>query len=325
MSALVPFTDAALPSTVVNRKKLLDVNKDIVTVAQFPSLSIKGKVFTLVQDNERRVLTKPDDPDEVMQSIKVAFLRINMTSKTYYKKKFSEEDSEGARPDCSSMDGIAPDAGVPDPQAKKCALCPHNQWGSRVSEDNTGKGKACADHARIAIADPRQLDKPMLLRVPPASLKPLREDALKKVKARQLQYNEVVFQVGFDRDAASPKLTFKPVGVMDDTMYAAACDQFESEVVRAIVGLDGGAHTPAPVEEAPELDAALAAREVTRKAAAKPAPEPEPDDEPVAPPPKPVVEKKAAPKATPKPVAKAPVTTDDLLGDLDALLGGSDD
>jgi hypothetical protein len=321
MSSLVPFTEAALPSTILGRKKLLDVNKDIVTVAAFPNLSIKGKVFTLVQNNERRVLMKPDEPDEVMQSLKVAFLRINMASKTYYKKKYSEEDSEFARPDCSSMDGIAPDAGVPEPQSKKCAICPHNQWGSRVSEDNTGKGKACSDHARIAIADPRSLDKPMLLRVPPASLKPLREDALKKVKARQLQYNEVVFQIGFDREAPAPKLTFKPIGVMDDVMYAAACDQFETDIVRAIVGLDGTPMMDAPVESADELDAAVAAREVTRKAAAKPVVDDVVDVEPVAPPPKP----KAEPvKAKPKAAAK-PVVSDDLLGDLDAILGGSDD
>jgi hypothetical protein len=316
MSSLVPFTDAALPSTVVNRKKLIDVNKDIVTVAQFPVLSIKGKVFTLVQDNERKVLTKPDDPDEVVQSLKVAFLRINMSTKTFYKKKWSEEDGENMRPDCSSMDGVAPDPGVPEPQSKTCALCPHNQWGSRISDDNTGKGKACGDFARIAIADPRNVEKPMLLRVPPASLKPLRENALKPVKARQLQYNEVVFQIGFDREAPAPKLTFKPIGVMDDVMYEKSCAQFETDIVRAIVGADHVPATPAlPAPEAPadELDAAVAAREVVRAAASKPA-------EPV--------KEKPAPKAKvekAKPAPKVVESDDDLLGDLDAILGGSDD
>jgi hypothetical protein len=150
-------------------------------------------VFTLVQDNERKVLTRPDDPEEVVQAINVAALRINMHAKTYYAKRFTEDESEGQRPDCYSMDGITPAANAPNKQAAKCALCPHNVWGSRVSEDNTGKGKACADNARIAVADPAHLDKPMLLRVPPASLRPLK-DALKMVKQRGIQYNEVIFR-----------------------------------------------------------------------------------------------------------------------------------
>ena len=340
MSNIIPFNDAALPATVTARKKLLNVNKDIVTAAQFPNLSIKGKVFTLVQDSERRVLTKPDDPDEVVQAVNMAFLRINMNSKTYYAKKFSEDDSEGQRPDCFSMDGIAPAANSPTPQAKSCKACPHNIWGSRVSDDGGGKGKACSDHARIAIADPRHLDKSMRLSVPPASLKPLK-DALKMVKTRQLEYNEVVFRVGFDREAASPKLTFKPVGVLDDATYEAACEQFESEIVRAIVGLDEQSGEAAPAKaEAPvepdELDAALQARDVTRKAAAKPAPKTSTvsDDELEAvvtqaetetkPKAKPKAETKPDPKPEAKPAAKVS-TGGDFLGDLEDLLGGSDD
>lgn len=352
MSNLVPFTEAGLPTTIVNRKRLIDVNKDIVTAAQFPTLSIKGKVFTLVQNNERRVLTKPDDPDEVLQSVNMAFLRINMNAKNYYSKGFSEDDSEGQRPDCFSMDGVAPSPHSPNKQAEKCALCPHNQWGSRIREDGEAKGKACTDHARVAIADPRpeKLDKPLLLRVPPASLKPLK-DALKMVKTRQLQYNEVVFRVGFDREAASPKLTFKPVAVLDDVAYTKACEQFESELVRAVVGLDEQAMAaPAPASAGPsvepdELDAALAARDATRKAAAKPAaapapaavPEVTPDelDAVVEAPKPPAAAKKAPPAKKAEAPAPAPVpapkpaatvsTGDDLLGDLDDILGGMDD
>jgi hypothetical protein len=328
MSNLVPFSDAGLPSAIVNRKRTLDVNKDIVTAAPYANLSIKGKVWTLVKDSERKIITKPDDPDETVQSLNLGFLRINMHSKTFYKKKFTEEDSEGQRPDCYSMDGVVPSANAPDAQAKKCAICPHNQWGSRVSEDNTGKGKACADHARIAVVDPTKIDKPLLLRVPPASLKPLK-DALKMVKTRQLQYNEVVFRVGFDMEAASPKLTFKPVGVLDDASYEKACGMFEDEIVRAIVGADddGAVAAPAPEQAddgADELDAALAAKNAV-KAEAPPAPPPAP--KPAAKPKKAEAPPPAPPPA-PKPApAPAPVASDgdDLLGDIDSLLSQIDD
>lgn len=331
MSNIVPFTaTGALPSTVVNRQKLIDVNKDIVTTAPFPTLSIKGKVFTLVQDNEKKVLTKPDDPDEVLQSVTAAVLRINMVAKTFYAKRYSEDDSEGARPDCYSFDGQAPSQHSPNPQSPKCALCPHNQWGSRVSDDNTGKGKACADNARMAIADANHLDKPMLLRVPPASLRPLK-DALKMVKQRGLQYNEVTFKIGFDKEAPSPKLTFKPVGVLDDASYNKACELFDGEIIRAIVGADDdvavAAALPAPAAEPDELDAALAARNATRKAAAAPAATA--DDVADTAPPKPVT--KPAAKAPAKPVAKPaakPAAADEgdtMLTELDGLLGNLDD
>ena len=59
MSNIVPFAaDGALPAAILNRTRLIDVNKDIVTAAQFPTLSIKGKVWTLVQDGARAVLAQ---------------------------------------------------------------------------------------------------------------------------------------------------------------------------------------------------------------------------------------------------------------------------
>lgn len=321
-TAVVPFTSTGdLPSTIVNRQRLIDVNKDIVTTAPFPSLSIKGKVFTLVQDNERKVLTKPDDPDEVLQSVNAAVLRINIHAKTYYAKRYSEDESEGARPDCYSFDGQVPSPHAPNKQSEKCAVCPHNQWGSRISDDNTGKGKACADNARVAIADANHLDKPMLLRVPPASLRPLK-DALKMVKQRGLQYNEVIYKIGFDKEAPSPKLTFKPVGVLGDAEYSKACEMFEGEIVRAIVGADEDAShavaaLPAPdAEDTDELNAALVARDATRKAAtAKPA---APEKAPA----KPKAEAKPAVKPAAKPAADE---GDTMLTELDGLLGNLDD
>lgn len=335
-NALIPFSDAALPSTIVNRTRLIDVNKDVVIGAQFPSLSIKGRVFTIVRDNEKQVMTKPDDPEEILQSVNVALLRLNMHGKTYYSKKFTEDDSEGARPDCYSFDGVAPAPSAGNKQSATCALCPHNVWGSRISDDNTGKGKACADRALAAIAAPDALDKPLQLRIPPKSLRPLK-DALKLVKQRDIQYNEVIFRVGFNRDESSPVLTFKPVGVLGDTDYARACELYESEVVRAIVGADGSAAAlAAPIApaaaEPDELDAALQARNATRKVAPPAATADEVEAAIAAPAPAPAP---APAKAKPAPAAKAAAkpapaasvaATDatDLLGDLDGLLGNLD-
>lgn len=329
---LVPFDSSSnLPAYLTADASFLDINKEVVKAAAFPVLSIKGMKFTINKDGVKTIVTKPDDADEVAQSLGVVFLRANLSAKTFYAKKYSEGESDNTRPDCYSQDGVAPSPNSQNPQATKCALCKHNQWGSRVS-DSGKEGKECQGNARIAVSAPDSLD-PMLLRVPPKSLKPLK-DMLKVIAARKVPYNAVVVKVGFDREAPSPVLTFKPIGLLDDGKYSEVRDLYDGELVRAIVGLDDFGMEPqaakAPAVNVDELDAALAAREVTRKAAAKPEPKAAPveaDDlgDIIAPPPPPK-KAKAEPKPEPAPEPKPKKGgASDLLADLDDLLGNKDD
>lgn len=360
---IIKFEGSANLPAYLNDSVDLSMNDEVVRSPAFPSLSIKGMKFTINRDGAKTVLTKPDDPDEVAQHIGVVFLRANMNAKTFYAKKYSEGDSDGARPDCYSFDGDAPSPHAPDPQSKKCHICPHNQWGSRIGDgDRDGgeekKGKACQDNARIAVSAPDKIE-PMLLRVPPKSLKPLRE-LFKAVKARKYPYNSVVVKLGFDRNEPSPVLTFKPVGLMDDAGYAKIKAMFDDELVRGIVGLDDTGHTDAADTtrkgsvDTDELDAAIAARDATRKAAEKAkapkvdeddiddiigtpkaAPKEEPKPEPKKAAPKTEAPKKAAPKEydlggaeedeAPKAVPKKDAGSNKLLDDLDDLLGNKDD
>lgn len=352
---IIKFDDqSALPAYLQQEGLSNDINKEVVRAAAFPTMSIKGKKFTISKDGIKKVLTKPSDPDEVAQSVGVVILRANMNAKVFYIKKYAEGDSDGAQPDCYSMDGAAPSERARNPQAKKCAVCPHNVWGSRTGDgdrDGEKKGKACNDGARLAIAAPDALE-PMLLRVPPASLKPLR-DALKIIDQRKIPYNAVVMKVGFDIEAASPKLTFKPVGLVPDESYGEIRNElYDGELVRGIVGLDDQGHGQDDAPESTdtqvsgdELDAALAQRTVAKaaaaaktetkaeakpKAAAKPAPAPAPapvsSDElddimgGAAPAPAPAPAPRAA-KAETRPAAES----SSLVDELDALLNSSDD
>ncbi len=324
---LVPFdSSSALPAYLTADASYLDVNKEVVRAQGFPVMSIKGMKFTLNKDGVKKVVTKPDDPDEVAQSLGVVFVRANLNAKTFYMKKYEEGESDNVRPTCYSQDGQAPSANAQEPQSAKCAICKHNQWGSKISESGK-EGKMCQDNARIAISAPDALD-PMLLRVPPASLKNLRE-TLKIIAARKVPYNSVVIKVGFDRESPSPKLTFKPVGLLDDAGFGAVREVYDEELVRSIVGLDDFGMDPVAAKpaavDADELDAALAARDATKKAAAK-LPPPEPKAEPKKPavvededdaPPK---KAKAEPKAETKKSGAS-----DLMADLDDLLGTKDD
>lgn len=349
MSSIIPFNqESNLPAWLQERAdSVKELNKDIVTGAVFPSLSIKGKRFAVNRDGVKTVLMKPGVEDEVAQHIGVVVQRANMKSKVFYAKRFTEGESDGQQPDCFSMDGVTPSPNAANPQHKKCALCPHNQFGTAVTDNGEhGKGKACADSARLAVSTPDRLDDPMLLRVPPASLKNLRE-AVKIINQRKIPYNSVLMKIGFDHEAASPKLTFRPVGLLSEADYNQIAEtHYDSELVRAIVGVDedAAAEPKATGGEADELDAALAAREVTAKAkesaeAAAPAPAPKPAAKTAraaapapAAKPKPAVEDdladlvpQAAPAPAPKPAPRAssPVQVD--MSDIDSLLGNTDD
>lgn len=268
MANIIPFEGASskLPA-YLKAFNVSELNSDLTVHAGggFPVISIKGKVFAITRDGERMVLPNPKDPDSPATSIEVVIIKANKgTSKVFYMKGYDPETSEGQKPDCYSNDGVAPATDAKNPQSKKCATCPHNQWGSRVTDKGTSKGKACNDTVRLAVAPAGQINDPMLLRVPPASIRNLGEYGQMLAK-RGVGYNMVVTKVGFDMEAESPKLTFKPVGFLDEDGFAQVREAMDSPVVADILGA-----SPAPVEAA--VEAAPAKQEPAKEApkAAKP-------------------------------------------------------
>ena len=280
MSAIVAFSSGAkLPAYLQNRATLSTINADVISGGiGFPVLSIKGKVFTLVKDGERKVLTRPEDPDEVLQSINLSVVRANTKNRVFYAKAYVEgSDGEAAKPDCYSSDGVSPAADARDPQAKKCQLCPHAVWESKRNPDGTpAKGTACTVNTRLAVVDPDHIlgvekIEPYLLRVPAGSRSNFAE-IVKTAEARGIPYNALAIKVGFDKEAPSPKLTFKLVGLLDDAAYAAVSGIYEDETVKEMLGL-GPVRTalPAPTPSTAtedDLEAALAAK-AARDAAAQ--------------------------------------------------------
>jgi hypothetical protein len=289
---IIPFDSGSNLPSFLKKVDIAALNSDLTAHAGggFPVISIKGKVFAVVRDGEREIQMNPKDPDSAATSLNVVLLKANKgTSKVFYLKGYDKDTSDGQKPDCYSSDGIEPAADAQNKQAKKCATCAHNQWGSRISEKGATKGKACSDTVRMAVAPAGQVNDAMLLRVPPASIKALGEYGQMLAK-RGVGYNMVVTKVGFDLQAESPKLTFSPVGLLDDEGFAEVQEIVASDVVNNILGA-----SPIALEAAPEAE--------------EPAPAPEPVK---------AEEKPAAkPKATPKP-KPAPVE-DDLDLDLDGI------
>jgi len=298
MSNVIPF-DEKLPAHL-RGAKAASVNNALTQGVSggFSVLSIKGKTFTLVQDGERRIITKPDDDDEPASSLEVVIVNANPNlSKTYYAADF--EEGANLKPTCYSDDGKKPAADAESPQCKTCAACPRNAWGS----GKQGRGKACSDVRRLAISPAGQINEPMLLRVPPASLRSLQEYG-KTLANRSVAFDAVVTRVRFDPSEASPKLLFKAVGFLPEETYKEVQEFKNDELVMQIIGLEPSASAvPAPKAAAVEVE--------------------DEDEDEVEEAPKPAPKaKKAAPKPAPEPVVEEADEEDD---DLDALLAEFDD
>jgi hypothetical protein len=308
---IIPFDGAGknLPS-YLKSFNISEINADLTAHAGggFPVISIKGKVFAIVRDGERTVLPNPKDPESPATAIDVVLLKANKgTSKVFYLKGYDKDNSEGQKPDCYSSDGIAPAADAQTPQAKKCATCPHNQWGSKISDKGATKGKACSDTVRMAVAAAGQVNDPMLLRVPPASIKALGEYGQMLAK-RGVGYNMVVTKVAFDMEAESPKLTFKPVGFLDDAAFAEVQETIQSDLVANILGA-----SPVPLAlEAPADEPEIKGTPPKAAVKTKTVTEDEVTEA--------VAAAEAKPVAKPKPAAKpAPVVDSDVELDLDGI------
>jgi len=249
MSNLIPFESGKLPAYL----KSVDVavlNFDLTAHAgaSFPLISIKGKTFALVKDGERNIIPNPKDPESAATHIDMVIVKANKaTSKIYYAKKYVEGSDD--KPDCYSTDGIAPASDAADPQSPKCAVCKHNQWGSRISDAGT-KGKACSDSARLAVARADQLNEPFLLRVPPASLRNL-SDYGQLLGKRGVGYDMLVTRISFDQDAATPRLKFAPVAFLSEADYNAVKVVTSTDLVQSIIGAQPFTSEPAPALVAP--------------------------------------------------------------------------
>lgn len=233
-SNIIPFESAKLPAHLKG-VDIAALNADLTGHAStgFPVISIRGKTFAVVKGGERTILPNPKDPDSPATSIDVVIVKANpKTSKIYYAAKY--EEGSDSKPDCYSTDGVRPATDATSPQSKTCATCKHNQWGARVTESGK-KGKACSDNVRIAVTTPGQLNEPYLLRVPPASIRAL-GDYGNLLKNRGVAYNMVVTRIGFEPEAATPQLTFKPVGFLDEDAYNTVQETAAGETVTQILG-----------------------------------------------------------------------------------------
>jgi len=342
---------ANLPASLRNIMQQMPQSEMQENVNQsFGVVSIKGKVFSIKFGGVTTPLTiNANGMQYAAPYFDVVLPKANGNlSKTYYKGGYVDGSEDS--PDCWSEDGqfpmgpvekrpIDPRTGTP---CTSCAMCPMNQYGSRIS-DSGRKGKACADTRKVIVLpcvptgqkdanghDVTVMDHenikfggPMLLRVPAASLKVFAEYD-RKLSEMGLSYFTVVTRMMFDTTEAFPKFVLQPVRVLTEQEGAHVAEIRESaHVQQMLVGVQ--ANTPATAgptgmehlagQTPPAaLMAPPAPTPVPVQAAPQPAPLPvqnAPAPSPLPPPlPSNVVPMTApAPPAPPAPTPAAPVAT----------------
>lgn len=253
MSNIVPFDSNNLPAYIKNNGPVENVLGS--TGGGVPTISIKGKVFTINRGGEKTLITKPGSDGEPAASLEVIILDVGPKggyARTFYANGYVEGSVE--KPDCSSDDGVSPVADSKDKQASKCAVCPQNAVGSGATQQNP-KAKACKSSKLLAVAAAGQVNDPMLIKVPGASVVPLGEygDFISK---RGAMPHQVVTRIGFDYSVAYPALTFKALGFVPPETYAEVEAVRKGDLVGHIIGekrravAEDADETPAPVETA---------------------------------------------------------------------------
>jgi hypothetical protein len=321
--------------------------------AGYPIISYKGKVWHVVEAGERTLVTVGEgrNANDPAASLEAVIVRANPAlNKVYYPDGYEEGSTE--RPLCHSDDGILPAADAQEKQAAACGACPHNEWGSKIS-DNGSRGKACADSRRMAVAAVDDLENPMLLRCPAASLKTLLAYG-SQLEKRGWPYQALVTRIGFDASLAYPALTFTPERWLEPDELEQVMAMQEDDLVLSITAMrppsqaarDAAKTAPPPQEDAfdklaqtmpgaaPEAEPPKKrGRKPKAEAAAAPAPAPEPEPTPE---PEPAPKRKgfgagkaAAPAAAPTQAAAAPQADatlgDAALAELEGVLAGFDD
>lgn len=222
----------------------------------FARLGIKGGKFFLIdatQEPKERLITVDTGQGPLpAMALDVVVVGGNPgISKVFYAKKW--EPGDDTEPDCSSDNGVTPDAHIATPQSNACATCPKNAWGSKITEDGK-EAKACADNKRIAIIPVADLKhKPLGVQIPPASLKEFAVFTRSLDRAgAQIPIFAVVCRITFDPTVSFPKLKFAYVRFLQQEEFDAVRLRLDGDDIRAIV------EPSRPVSAAPALPAPTA-------------------------------------------------------------------
>lgn len=256
MNALIQY-DQSVPAFLRNANFLALNQKAAAGLSSGapPRLSFRGSRFRFISgDGTETPLPADGQPGNNSVSVDVVVLDAgDAVSKFYYDRPY-DPNADDQSPACFSDNGVGPSIRAARPQALLCQSCAHNAWGSKITPQGT-KVKACSDVKKLAILPVSNVDGPaFLLGIPAASLKTWTA-TVNAVSQRGIPIPALVIRIGFDPDPAYPKLTFSPVGyineqqaqVVQDLLGSAECAELVGRNDTPITALPGTA--PAPVAQ----------------------------------------------------------------------------
>jgi hypothetical protein len=174
----------------------------------------QGGGFPTIGLNGTRFVIKAEGVSTQVPSIEIDAVLVgakDTVDRSFYVGKFDPTQTEAKAPDCSSDNGIRPNADSPLKQCDSCAGCPMNQFGSGTDQNgNPGKGKACKETKRIAVF---VNGTAYGFKIPPSSLKPFRQyvtDFTRQTGGADL--SDAITTIGFDPNFSYPVLSFKLKG-----------------------------------------------------------------------------------------------------------------
>lgn len=224
-----------------------------------PRISLRGRKFRLIEGGEE--IRKP--ADELFCVVLAVEPGAGLMAKTFYSKGYTSGDS--APPDCSSQNGVTPDAWVNNPVSAKCAGCPKNAFGSALS-NNGKKTKACKDSKRLWIVEPDKIDGTVFaLGIPVTSLKALSEYG-NLLKQHGIPPASVLTKLSM-KDTEFPELIFEFAGVLDEKSMDQTMLRHEQKNWN--IGASGPMleHTPSGPMEAPGAQQLLESKPAADKPA----------------------------------------------------------
>lgn len=138
-----------------------------------------------------------EDNPETVTEIKGVILH-HYPVNAYWKEAYN---GEIAQPDCSSLggkQGIRAETG----EVVDCASCPYNQYGS-----NDGNGKACKNtHRCYVLREDNPI--PVLITLPPTSLKHLRDYIGKRIVLKGLRSYDAITKLTLKKEKSSSGITY---------------------------------------------------------------------------------------------------------------------
>jgi hypothetical protein len=235
---------AAIPAHYKN-VELSDTTKALMGGTSNRRISVKGNIFRMVVGGQE--IAKNED--RAMNIIIAA--AAPKTSRQFYSATYQE--GVVTTPSCWSNDGERPNADCNNRQSATCATCPQNIAGS-----GQGQTRACRFGHRLAVLLENDAINGELYELSLAATSlfgkgentkmPLMQYA-KLLGSNGMNITDVVTEMRFDTDSATPKLTFRAVRPLEIAELEAVKEHGNSLEAKLAVTLSFTASTK---RDAPE-------------------------------------------------------------------------